>query len=166
MSNLKWLVCSLAFASLVTLATSAFAQDYWNVRSNARCGQTNAYPAAVPHGYRNDVPNYGDFSSRNYYGAQSGYGTVQPYPGQRNPRIQYHRGHSVQSPYGYDDQQLNWGGSSMSGFRRQNSAAVYDSVHGDFHSIPQSQSYPTSTSHLHGHSLTRDRNEFRGYSGW
>lgn len=113
MSNLKWLVCSLAFASLVTLATSAFAQDYWNVRSNARCGQTNAYPAAVSHGYRNDVPNYGDFSSRNYYGAQSGYGSVQPYLGQRNPRFQDHRGYSV--PYGYDDQQLNWGGSSMSG---------------------------------------------------
>ncbi len=100
MSNLKWLVCSLAFASLVTLATSAFAQDYWNVRSNGRCGQTNAYPAAVSQGYRNDVSNYGDFSSRNFYGQQSGYGSVQPYLGQRNPRIQYHRGHSAQSPYG------------------------------------------------------------------
>lgn len=166
MSNLKWLACSLAFASLVTLATSADAQDYWNVRSNVRCGQTNAYPAAVSYGYRNDVPNYGDFSSRNYYGAQSGYTSVQPYLGQRNRQFQDHRSYSVPSPYGYDDQQTNWGGPSMSGYRRQNSAAVYDSVHGDYHPIPQTQSYPTSTGHSHGHNLTRDRNQFRGYSGW
>jgi len=167
MSNLNWLVCSVAFASLITDSIPASAQEFWNLQRNSNCGQTNAYPAATSPAYHNSRPSYSDYPQRDSYEQLPNHGVMQPYTGQDSSRGRVFYNRSVPSSYGYGDRQVNWEGASTSGFRRQNTSQVYDAVHGDYHSVPQTQLYQQpSISHSHRHSSTRDRYQFQGYSGW
>ena len=167
MFNLRWLACSLIFTSFAVVSDTANAQDFWNARRNPNCGQSNGYPTSGMPSHRSSLRSYGDYPNYDSRGYLPNRSDMQPYSQQRHFQEQTLYNRSTPSPYRYDNRQMTWQGSSLSGYPGRNSDTVYDSLHGDYHRVPRTQSYPTSTGHAsHGYSSDMYREQFSGHSGW
>ena len=120
MSNLKILVCTLLFAATSWTASTAVADHGWPSNQNSGCGRSGGYPG-MSGGYGRSGQAYVPQNSSNFGGYTS--------PWNHNSGIP--QGYNNYGPSGY-------AGSAYRGPQVPNrgTAAIYDSVHGDYHNVP------------------------------
>lgn len=147
MSLLKSLVCSLLLAAAVSSSAIVSADHPYSGPQAAGCGRAGSYYSGAGT-YGMTRPAYAPQLNSGGYQSQwnTGYGAAQPfndghysagYNGTSNFRDQYSR----PQRFGYNgiDRGTVWGRDSY-GYGTSNlnrgTETVYDSVHGDYHSVP------------------------------
>ncbi len=164
MSNLKILVCTLLFAVTSWTASSAVADHGWPSNQNSSCGRSGGYS-------NNSNPGYRPLASSNGYSNNNGYGvrsTPQNY-GYNTYGVSGHAGHGNGNylPNRSFDPRLGANSPAYQNAGRTGNL-VYDSVHGDYHTVPGSvsQQYQGNFSGGARNQYQNNSPWFGGNSGW
>ena len=164
MSTSRILVCTLLLAVASWTASTAVADHGWPSNQSSSCGRSGGYSSNSNFGYRPSGSSNG-FSNNYGYGVRS------------TPQDYGYNSHGVSGRAGFGngnyDQYQTYGrrpGNNSYGYQNsgRNGNMVYDSVHGDYHTVPGSVSRPYQ-GNVPGGSRNQYQNDspwFGGNSGW
>ena len=164
MSTSRILVCTLLLAVASWTASTAVADHGWPSNQSSSCGRSGGYSNNSNFGYGPSGPS-NRFSNNYGYGVRS------------TPQDFGHNSQGVNGRAGFGngnyDQYQTYNrrpGNNSYGYQNggRNSDSVYDSVHGDYHTVPRSVPQPYQ-GNVHGGSRNQYQNDspwFGGNSGW
>lgn len=157
MSTSRILVCTLLLTVACWTASTAAADHGWPSNQNSSCGRSGGYSNSSSLGYR-------PLASSNGFSNNYGYG-VRSAPQNYGYNRQGVGGHAGFGNGNYMQNQ-SYGprpGNNSFGYQHagRNGNTVYDSVHGDYHTVPGS-----GPQQYQGNAWGGSRNQYQNNSAW